>query len=100
MAWYNSALLLEYRQHITTHRNDVIEAFVAQLADRGLKGKKSRLSRQDYARSREAKWPSHDQHLLAAALESAGATIFVTEKVLVNCAGSVRRIFGVRVIGV
>lgn len=100
VALYNAKLLNEYGQHVARCRNDVIEAFLTRLADHGKKTKRSTLSRQDHGCSKGAGWPSHDQHLLAAALEGTGATILVTEDVLARCAAAVRKQFGITVVKV
>ena len=98
VAWYNDKLLGEYRDKVRRTRNDVIETFLIRLADAGRRAARSRLSRTNYAKALKAQWPSHDQHLLAAAIEGTRATIFVTEKVLEDCAKSAKREFGFSVV--
>ncbi|MFA6472446.1 MAG: hypothetical protein WCU00_10435 [Candidatus Latescibacterota bacterium] len=97
VAWYNNCLLNEYSAHILEYRNDITEIFFAMLVDRGRKAKKNTLTRHQHALLRSIRWPSHDQHLLAAALEGRSTTLFVTEVTLYNCAASVKRIFDIRV---
>jgi hypothetical protein len=97
VAWYNTKLEGEYLEHLKVIRNDVIEAFVSRLADHGKRSNRSKLSRQDYAASKDLGWPSHDQHLLAAALEGTRSTIFVTEKLLATCKRGVKRKFQINV---
>ncbi len=93
VAWSNTKLQAEYFQKIKEHRNDVIEAFFIRLVDHGRLAKRNTLSRQEYARAKKLGWPSHDQHLLAAALEAGAATICVTENSLAVCAAGLRREF-------
>jgi len=97
-AWYNDKLLNEYEAKVHQRRNDVIDAFLTKLADTGKRAERSRLSRVNYAKSRAIRWPSHDQHQLAAALEGKRTTIFVTEEALARCAADVKRVFGVTVL--
>lgn len=92
-ALYNSKLLQEYTRQVRERRNDVIENFLTLLADTGMLVPKSQLSKRDFGRAREVRWPSHDQHLLAAALGGTDATILVTEKALAQCAAGVKREF-------
>ena len=98
VAWYNNKLFTEYEMHVRLRRNDLIDAFFMRLVDVGRKAIRSRLSRPHFATATEIRWPSHDQHLLAAAIEAEDATKFTTEEVLANCARGARRCFGVRVI--
>jgi hypothetical protein len=96
VAWYNTRLLNEYTEKVREHRNDVIVAFVTRLAEHGRRAARNNLSRQNYARATQARWPKHDQHLLAAAVDAgAGTVIFVTEDYLSNCAAQVRERLGV-----
>lgn len=98
VAWYNNKLLQEYENHVVERRNDVIETFLDSLADHGRRATSNRLSTSQYASARRMRWPSHDQHLLAAALEATRATIFTTERRLHSCRADVQRVFGVAVI--
>lgn len=97
VAWYNNKLLAEYEQHIKESRNDVIEAFLIALENQGRRSQRSALSRQNFATATRARWPAHDQHLLAAALEGDGTTIFVTEEALAACGTAILRSFGISV---
>jgi hypothetical protein len=95
---YNPKLLYEYQQLVRIHRNDVIEALFALLDDarRSVFVRRNTLSRQDHATARRVcGWPSHDQHLLAAALGGDDPAIVVTEQILAQCADAIRARFGV-----
>ena len=96
--FYNSRLFGEYELHTRERRNDAIVVFMAVLADKGVYVKRNALSRQDYAAAVRARWPGHDQHLLAAALPGSDVTVFVTEQRHASCAGAIKRSFGVRVV--
>lgn len=97
IAWYNNKLFAEYTMHVAQRRNDVVEAFFLRLADHGKKAKRNTLSTPQYAQCRQTRWPTHDQHLLAAAIEAGNSTIFVTEQALADCAATVKRRFGISV---
>jgi hypothetical protein len=95
---YNPKLRSEYLQIIREHRNDVIELFFAALADRGVFVARNTLSRQHHATATaRCRWPTHDQHLLAAAMGGDNPTIFVTEQRLADCAARIATAFGIRV---
>ncbi len=96
---YNQKLLGEYRRLIRDYRNDVIELLFFVLdSDRAVLVSRSTLSRQNYDRATlQCRWPSHDQHLLAAALDGADPSIFVTEVRLADCARRVFAYFAVHV---
>jgi hypothetical protein len=96
---YNTRLLGEYTQLIQERRNDVIELFFTALDDeRSVLVKRNTLSRQDYARARKCRWPTHDQHLLAAAVEGNDPTIFVTESRHVQRAAKILTCFAVHIV--
>jgi hypothetical protein len=95
IAWYNSKLEGEYSVKVVERRNDVIVAFFLAIVDRGKRAQRNQLTRQAHARALTLGWPSHDQHLLAAALEGTRSTIYVTEKALGVCAKRVKREFDV-----
>jgi hypothetical protein len=97
VAWYNSKLEKEYGEKIKQTRNDVIEAFIIRLADHGKRSKRSSLSRQEHARARDLGWPSHDQHLLAAAIDAGDAMISTSEVALRACSKALRREFSVSI---
>jgi len=97
-AIYNGKLLGEYTKHVKTCRNDLIDAFIRRLADHGMKAARNTLSSVNYAKARKMKWPSHDQHLLAAAIEAQDATIVVLEDALAGCGAAAKREFGVTVV--
>jgi hypothetical protein len=96
---YHSKLLREYQQLIRAHRNDVIEVFFAVLdSERTVLVPRNVLSRQDHAcATRKCRWPSHDQHLLAAALDGDDPRLFVTEEQLAVCAPKILTYFSIRV---
>ena len=95
---YNAKLLKEYEQHVREHRNDVIELFFGALDSKGaILVKKNSLSRQEFNLARNQRWPSHDQHLIAAALGGTQTHIYVTERALVSCAAGIYRVFRIRV---
>jgi len=91
----NSKLLTEYSAQVRDHRNDVIEQFFSLLdSQETVWVKRSTLSRQDKNKANKCRWPTHDQHVLAAAIGGNAVVIHVTEDALGLCATSVRRIFG------
>jgi hypothetical protein len=95
---YNPKLLKEYTDHVCKYRNDLIEAFFAILdSPRAFFVKRNALTRQNYDLACKCRWPSHDQHLIAAALGGICPCIFVTEAALHQCAEKVNQVFGVRV---
>lgn len=95
---YNQKLLGEYQQVVQEYRNDVIDLFFSVLADRSFRVRANTLSRQDYAEARRCRWPSHDQHLLAAAVGGDRPAIFVTESRHAECAAKVLARFGIHVV--
>lgn len=95
---YNRKLLSEYQAHIKTRRNDVIELFFAVLDSAwAIRVTRSTLSRQDYRLAVEQRWPTHDQHLLAAALGGDRPCVYVTEPRLATCGLGIQRVFNIRV---
>ena len=96
---FNGRLLGEYQNLIHEYRNDVIELLFALLdSSRAVLVRRNNLSRQDYAIAvRRCGWPSHDQHLLAAALGGIDSLIVVTEVRLFQCAAQILRSFDVHV---
>jgi hypothetical protein len=97
---YNARLLSEYQQLIKRYRNDVIEALFSVLDDaqRSVRVRRNSLSRRDHEKARRAcRWPSHDQHLLAAALEGHDPSIVVTEQRLAQCATAILANFEVHI---
>jgi len=101
-ARYNTRLLGEYTALLgqAPFRNDVIEAFFAILdSSRAVRVKSNRLSQGDHAMAtRQCRWPSHDQHLLAAAIGGNRPEVMVTEVRLANCGPDISRRFGIRVV--
>jgi len=94
---YNQKLLREYQQVIKEYRNDVVDLFFTVLTDRSILVRTNTLSRQDYARAKKCRWPSHDQHLLAAAMGGDEPTIFVTESRHAVCAAKILARFGIHI---
>jgi hypothetical protein len=96
---YNQKLLGEYQRLIQRYRNDVIELLFGVLdSQRSVRVPRSTLSRHDYATATSrCRWPSHDQHLLAAALSGDEPSIFVTEARLASCAPKIFTHFAVSV---
>jgi hypothetical protein len=95
---YNTKLLGEYQSHVQERRNDVIELFFAALTDNAVLVARNTLLRQDYAKARDkCRWPTHDQHLLAAALGGDDPSLFVTEQRHANCRAKILACFGIRI---
>ena len=96
---YNTKILGEYQRLVRQYRNDVIEMlFLILDSDRSVLVRRSTLSRQEYAAAvKQCGWPSHDQHLLAAALGGVDPAIVVTELHLGQCASKIFRLFAVHV---
>jgi len=94
----NPKLLTEYEPHIKEQRNDVVDQFVALLDDPNtVKLSSNTLRKADNAKANTCRWPTHDKHVLAAAIDGDNVTIHVTDNVLGNCAKAVRRIFGFKI---
>jgi hypothetical protein len=97
---YNPKLLHEYQELIKEYRNDVIETLFNLLDDtrRAILVRRNSLSRQDHAKATEScGWPSHDQHLLAAALNGVDPVIVVTEEHHSQCANAILKHFAVHI---
>jgi len=96
---YNPKLLSEYQRLIRDYRNDVVELlFILLDSDRAILVRRNKLSRQNYATAiTRCRWPSHDQHLLAAALGGVDPVIVVTESHHSRCAQSILAHFAVHV---
>jgi hypothetical protein len=93
---YNPKLLTEYRRVVREPRNDVIELFFTILSEQAVFVKRNKLPQHSYAKAVErCCWPSHDQHLLAAAIDGVDPSIFVTEERHVNCAACILKAFAV-----
>src|SRR3712207_5880922 len=89
---YNGKLLGEYVPHLRVRRNDVIDLFVGILdSTQAVRVSRNSLSRQLYAKALQCGWPSHDQHLLAAAVDGDRPILFVTEQLHGACSAAVRR---------
>jgi hypothetical protein len=97
---YNPKLLGEYVRSIKVHRNDVIEIFfIALESARAICVPRNTLSRQDYTlATKKCGWPSHDQHLIAAARLGDKTSLFVTEQAHATSASKIRTHFNVTVI--
>jgi hypothetical protein len=96
---YNARLLGEYQRLIQDYRNDVIELLFRVLdSDRSVRVSRNNLTSQNHAMAtRRCRWPSHDQHLLAAALDGVDPSIFVTEDRLARCAAQILTHFDVHI---
>jgi hypothetical protein len=94
----NPKLIAEYDQLVKVHRNDMIEQFIALLdSEQTIKLKSSTLRRQDKVKATDCGWPTHDQHVLAAAVGGTDVVVHVTEGIMGVCAPKVWRIFRIRV---
>lgn len=92
---YNQKLLIEYSQHARVRRNDVVNQLFDLLdSPQAIFVKRSTLSKTDKVRSVACGWPSHDQHILAAAIGGTDVVIHVTERTLGQCSNKIRRYFG------
>lgn len=92
---YNQKLLKEYSEHAKVARNDVVNQLFDLLdSQQAIFVKRSTLSRTDKVKSEACGWPSHDQHVLAAAIGGTEVVIHVTEGMLGRCSSKIRRIFG------
>lgn len=96
---YNSRLLGEYESLIQQHRNDVIYLLFEVLdSERSIRVRRNTLSRQHYATATQrCRWPSHDQHLLAAAFGGDDPVIVVTEPRLAQCAPRILACFAIHI---
>jgi hypothetical protein len=94
----NQKLLSEYEGHLKVRRNDVIDQFITILdSEETVKLSGSTLRSPHKARANDCRWPSHDQHVLAAAIDGTNVTIHVTERVLGLCAQDIWRKFRIRI---
>lgn len=95
---FNQVLLNEYQEHVKRPGNDVIEAFF-QLLDSAsaVRVKRNALARHLHQRAFEHRWPRHDEHLLAAAIDGEDPSIYVTDQRLARCAAGILRAFRIRV---
>ncbi|MGD0036813.1 MAG: hypothetical protein ABSC53_05930 [Bacteroidota bacterium] len=98
-ARYNSRLLSEYEQLTKIHRNDIIDMFFNLLEPpHSVFVNRNRLERHHYVVAVDkCGWPSHDQHLLAAAIGGSNPLILVTEPILANCGQKILRHFKIHV---
>ena len=95
---YNPKLLGEYQRVARERRNDIIELFFTALAERAILVTRNKLPRHIYATAIQmCGWPSHDQHLLAAAVGGVRPSILVTEQGHLNCAACIRRRLEIRI---
>src|SRR5687767_5021777 len=67
---YNAKLLDEYARIVNDFRDDIVEAFFQILdSDRAVKVNTNKLRRHHFVSIvLNCRWPSHDQHLIAAAI--------------------------------
>jgi hypothetical protein len=92
---YNRKLLNEYTQQVSVRHNDIVEQlFVLLDSPQAILVKKNALSRQDKSKANGCRWPTHDQHVLAAAIGGTDVVIHVTEGALGACSRDVKRVFG------
>lgn len=92
----NPKLVREYEEH-NVRRSDLIELFLTLLtSDRTVHSKKNTLPTHLFLKSRKAGWPTHDQHLLAAADD--GAFIYVTEQRHSVCSAKIKRDMSISVV--
>lgn len=96
----NRKLLGEYERQIknVAIRNETIRMFIEYVVDRGTDSGRSALSSRDWEKARAARWPAHDQHLLAAAIIRPRTTIYVTEGAHQRCTDSIQKQFGIRIV--
>ena len=92
----NPTLEGEYSRILKDSNKDLHILFLGAL-ESAFRVTKNKLDRHAYLRSLDAGWPSHDQHLLAAAIGGTRPTIYVTEKKLFSCATKVKREFSISV---
>jgi hypothetical protein len=92
---YNSKLLGEYIMHVGRQPSDFVHLFFGVLeSSRAVLGRNS-LCPGDRERAESMKWPSHDRHLLAAAVGGENPCIMVTERRLASLHEPAKREFGV-----
>ena len=96
-ARFNAKLLQEYDKHIKEYRNEIIESFFKLLVDHGIKSNRNTLTGPDWQRL-DGAWPTHDRHLLAAAIDGVKVRIITSEKDLVKKKAVVKRIFRIDVL--
>jgi hypothetical protein len=93
----NTTLRTEYEQVARGVRNDVVDQFFAILTGEGAVAAKNSLRSFENDRAHKCNWPSHDRHLIAAAIDGVGVTIHVTENRLGRCANKVWQVFKIRI---
>ena len=96
---YNQKLLGEYETLTRKRKNDVIELLFALLdSTSAIIVPKNSLTRQEFdVAKNKCGWPSHDQHLLAAAIGGIDPSIFVTERHHCRCKSRILRHFSVHI---
>src|SRR6266511_2115767 len=95
---YNPKLLTEYMTVVKKRRNDVVDQFFELLdSDRAVRLKTNTLRHADKTKANDCRWPTHDQHVLAAAIGGTEVSIHVTENALGACAAAIKRVFGFKV---
>jgi hypothetical protein len=97
---YNIKLLNEYCEHVKVRRNDMIVVFFTILDSPRAFVARNNLRHHEYAKAIEIRWPPHDHHLLAAAIDGINPSIVVTEDKLARLSQRAKREFGVRVLQV
>ncbi len=95
---YNPKLLYEYLRIVRECRNDVLDLFIRYLdSDRPVRVRRNTLARSDWLLAKGARWPKHDEHLLAAAFGGLHPRLYVTESRHAECAGEIKRELGISV---
>ena len=90
---FNGKLRDEYLAHIRESRNDAIEILLGALDNPSIATfvEYDQLPKEKWIIAKECSWPSHDQHLLAAAMEGHKPVVFVTEHRLSSCHSKIYR---------
>jgi hypothetical protein len=94
---YNQKLMGEYQRLTARRKNDLIDILFDLLdSTKAILVHKNKLTRQEFDLAKnKCGWPSHDQHLLAAAIGGVDPSIFVTERHHFRCQAKVLRHFRV-----
>lgn len=94
-AMVNKKLIGEYRAKVASQgfRNEAVMSFFTYVVDHGVDSGRSTLSSPDYSKLRDCRWPSHDQHVIAACGNARQVEIQVTEAAHEKCAAAIKREF-------
>lgn len=92
---FNGRLKEEYNSKVRAFDNDFVRLFFELLtSSRAVFVNRSTLSRQHYNKAQnDCGWPSHDQHLLAAAVGGEDVILYITEDDHWKCRNKIRRVF-------